>query len=119
METPAVAGASLRFTTVIDFPKEVPVNHVCNLHITSEDYKLKSAFVYKLYIFVVKLPPFNIHVRGFGQLQIRREMARQHLLDVSPGKRLGDVTVHAGLQRSLPIVVKGKGAEGHDGQVLL
>ena len=29
METPAVAGASLRFTTVIDFnPKaEVPVNH--------------------------------------------------------------------------------------------
>ena len=29
METPAVAGASLRFTTVIDFNKvEVPVNHM-------------------------------------------------------------------------------------------
>ena len=34
LETPAVAGASLRFTTVVDFPKkEVPVEHRLNLHI--------------------------------------------------------------------------------------
>ena len=40
METPAVAGASLRFTTVIDFPKEVPVNHVSKLHIIIDFTKL-------------------------------------------------------------------------------
>lgn len=62
METPAVAGASLRFTTVIDFPKEVPVNHNCNLHITSEDYKHDLDFVDILHELVIIIQPFNIHV---------------------------------------------------------
>ena len=44
-------------------------------------------------------------------------MARQHLHDVGTGKRFGDVPVHAGLKRGFPIVVKGKCAEGNDGQV--
>lgn len=118
METPAVAGASLRFTTVIDFPKEVPVNHVCNLHITSEDYKRDLDFVDILHLLVINFPAFNIRVGRFGQLQIRGEVARQHLHDVGSGKRLGDVTIHASLECGLPVVVKGKCAERNDGQVL-
>jgi hypothetical protein len=82
METPAVAGASLRFTTVIDFPREVPVNHNCNLHITNEDYKSIQVFVYIFQLFIYHSRPFNMPVRGFGQLQIRSEMARQHLQNV-------------------------------------
>ena len=58
METPAVAGASLRFTTVIDFPKEVPVNHTVNLHITIEQTNTLWQFVYCLcYFDDTKLAP--------------------------------------------------------------
>lgn len=63
METPAVAGASLRFTTVIDFgaKAKVPVNHTVQFNMNNSIQQDNIAFYLNYIRFRAFFAPFTMN----------------------------------------------------------